>query len=175
MSARMIAATLLVILSAGAGAQGDLASKIINDPASPQVTGATARLVDDAGVQGGKALRIQVARKGQNPWDATVGGPIARPVRAGDKLMLIFSARLAKGDNGATATTLPYDAIQLAAAPYSNVINASNDIGPDWKTIQVTGTADKDYPAGALKVTIQLATARQTIDFGPIVALDMGQ
>ncbi len=170
------AALIAAVLATTAMAQdSDIASKIINDPGNPQVTGASARLIDDAGVQGGKALRIQVARKGQNPWDATVGGAISRPVKAGDNLVLVFSAKLEKGENGATTAALPYNALQLASAPYSNVINASSEIGPDWKTVQVTGKADKDYAGGALKVTIQLATARQTIDFGPIVVLDMGQ
>ena len=35
--------------------------------------------------------------------------------------------------------------------------------------------ADGNYPAGGLKVTIQLATAKQTVDFGPIVVLDRGK
>ena len=170
-----VAALALSLVGGAAAAQDDLANRIINDPGNPQVTGATASLRSDPAVQGGKALRIQVARKGQNPWDASVGGDIVKPVKAGDNLVLVFSARLEKGENGATTTTLPYDAVQLAAAPYSNVINASNDIGPEWKTIQVAGRADKDYPARTLKVTIQLATARQTVDFGPIVVLDMGQ
>jgi hypothetical protein len=53
-------------------------------------------------------------------------------------------------------------------------VNDSAEIGPDWKLVQVKGKADKDYPAGALNVTIHVATARQTIDFGPVIALDMG-
>jgi hypothetical protein len=70
---------------------------------------------------------------------------------------------------------LPYNAVQLASAPYSTVISGSNEIGPGWKQLQVTGKADRDYPANALKVTIQLAAAKQTVDFGPIIVLDMGQ
>lgn len=155
-------------------AQDDLAKQIINDPSNPQVDGAKAALHDDPKVQGGRALRVQVARKGDHPWDASVGGTINKPVKAGDKLLLAFSARLEKGDNGATTTTLPYNAIQLAAEPYSAVINGSGEIGPDWKMLQVTGKADKNYAAGTLKVTIQLATAKQTVDFGPIVVLDTG-
>jgi hypothetical protein len=34
--------------------------------------------------------------------------------------------------------------------------------------------SDRNYAAGDLKVTIQLATAKQTVDFGPIAVLDMG-
>ena len=56
-------------------------------------------------------------------------------------------------------------AVQVASAPYSTVISGSNEIGPEWKDFQVAGVADNNYPAGALKVTIQLATARQTVDF----------
>jgi hypothetical protein len=39
----------------------------------------------------------------------------------------------------------------------------------------VKGKADKDYPAGALNVSLHLATAKQTVDLGPVFVLDMGQ
>jgi hypothetical protein len=171
------AASLALAPQTPAAAQdpNDLARQIINDPSNPQVAGAKAALRDDPKVQGGKALRIEIRGKGANPWDASVGGPIAKPVKAGDKLILAFWARLEKGENGAATTTLPYDAIQLAAAPYSTVVSGSNEIGPEWKLQQVTGKADRNYPAGALKVTIQLATAKQTVDVGPIIVLDTGQ
>ena len=35
--------------------------------------------------------------------------------------------------------------------------------------------ADKNYAPGALAAGIQLATAKQTIDLGPIIVLDLGQ
>jgi hypothetical protein len=174
---KLAAAALLVaspMSAAGAQDTDGLAKQIVNDPSAPQVTGAKAALRDDPKVQGGKALRIQVARKGANPWDATIGGPITKPVKAGDKLVLVFSARLEQGENGATTATLPYGAVQLASAPYSTVISGPTQIGPEWKMVQVTGKADRDYPANALKVTIQLATAKQTVDFGPIILLDTG-
>lgn len=43
-----------------------IASKIINDPGAPEVRGADARLIDDANVTGGRALRVMVPRKGKN-------------------------------------------------------------------------------------------------------------
>jgi hypothetical protein len=174
---RLFASALLVpapVAATAAPDPGDLARQIINDPTAPQVNGAKAALRDDPKVQGGKALRVQVARKSEHPWDALVGGPITKPVKAGDTLVLAFWARLEKGENGATTATLPYNAVQLAAEPYSTVIGGPIEVGPDWKMQQVTGKADKDYPAGTIKVTIQLATAKQTVDFGPIVVLDTG-
>ena len=153
----------------------DPAKQIVNDPSAPDVNGAKASLISDPTVQGGTALRVDVPRKGSNPWDSTVGGAITKPIWKGDRLVLLFSARLHKGEGGAPTAILPYNAIQLAAAPYSTIITGAGQIGPEWKDFQVTGTADGDYPAGALKVTIQLATAKQTVDFGPIVVLDRGK
>jgi hypothetical protein len=167
--------TFVVLLSAvpvAALAQDDIAKQIVNDPSAPDVGGAKAALVDDARVEGGKALRVQVPKKGANPWDSTIGGAIKKPIAKGDHLILHFSARLEKGENGAATATLPYNAIQLAAAPYSTVMQGSGEIGSDWKVFNIEGTSDGAYSPGQLTVTIQLATAKQTVDFGPIVVLD---
>jgi hypothetical protein len=172
-----VAAIFAAVPMASIAAQDpeDLAKQIVNDPGEPDVSGAKGSLIDDRKVEGGKALRIQVPRKGGNPWDSTVGGTIKKPIAKGDRLVLLFSARLEKGENGATTAILPYNAIQLGAAPYSTVISGSSQIGPEWKDIQVSGVSDGNYPAGALKVTIQLATAKQTVDVGPLVVLDRGK
>lgn len=162
-------------LSPAYGQSGsDLANKIINDPSAPAVTGAQATLHDDPKAQGGKALRLKILKKGTNPWDSSVDSMIEKPIKAGDQIALVFSARLEKGDGGATTTTLPYAAIQMASAPYTTVIQQSAEIGPEWKDIEVRGIADRDYPSGSLKATIQLATAKQTIDLGPVVVFDLG-
>jgi hypothetical protein len=179
MKAIVIAATLLLGLAAPAVAPAqqadDLASKIANDPGAPEVTGAKAALRDDAAVQGGKALRIQVARKGANPWDTALGSPVKKPVKAGDTLLLVFYARLEKGDNGATATTLPFAGVQLADSPWTPIFHEAVDVGPEWKLLQVKGKADKNYAAGKLKVTIHLANAKQVVDVGPVILLNQGQ
>jgi hypothetical protein len=54
-------------------------------------------------------------------------------------------------------------------------MSGSAEIGPEWKDFQITGTSNGNYKAGDLKVTIQLATAKQTVDFGPLVVLDRGK
>src|SRR5258708_35243781 len=116
------AAVLAAVPVAGVAAQdaSEVAKQIVNDPSAPDVGGAKASLVDDPKVVGGKALRVQVARKGNNPWDSNVGGAIKKPITKGDRLLLLFSARPEKGDKGATSATLPFNAIPLAAAPYSS-------------------------------------------------------
>ena len=152
-----------------------IASKIVNDPGAPKVNGAPARLIDDPKVMGGKALRVQVPRKGKNAWDISVSSEIKKPIKAGDSLLLVFPARLEKGENGASTTTLPWNAVSMTSPPWSGVVGGPADIGPEWKLVEIKGKADKDYAATVVGISIQLATARQTVDIGPVILLDLGQ
>ena len=169
-----IAAGLLLAIAPLAAAPAQDALNIINDPAAPQVNGATARLRDDPAVQGGKALRIQVKRKGANPWDVAAESAISKPIAAGDQLLMAFWVRLEKGEGGATTGTLNYNAIQLGAEPYTTLLSGPVEIGPEWKLAEIRGKADKDYAAGTLKATIHLASAAQTVDLGPIFVVNLG-
>jgi len=170
--AAMIGALALISL-APASAQDEL--NIINDPAAPQVNGASPRLRDDPAVQGGKALRIQVREKGANQWDVAVESAIGQPVKAGDELLLAFWARLEKGESGATSATLPFNGVQLSAAPYTDLFAEPVTIGPEWKLFEVKGKAAADYAGGTLKATIHLASAQQTVDLGPLFVVNLGQ
>ena len=147
---------------------------IINDPGAPAVNGASGRLRDDANVQGGKALRVVVRSKGANPWDVAVETPITKPVKAGDQILFAFWARLEKGEGGAATTTLPYNAVQQTAAPYTALFTGPAEIGPEWKLLEVRGKADADHAAGTLNATIHLAAAAQTVDLGPIFVVNLG-
>jgi hypothetical protein len=175
---RTAAAAFLLLATASAPlraqAPDDLSSKIVNDPAEPRVNGAKAALREDAAVQGGRALRITVKGKGANVWDAALESPMKKPVKAGDQIVLAFEARLEKGADGATTAAFPFAGVQLTSAPYTPIVMNGFELGPDWKMVEIRGKADRDYPAGALKVSIHLATAKQTVDIGPIVVLDLG-
>ena len=69
---------------------------------------------------------------------------------------------------------LPYNAVQLASAPYTALFNGPVTIGPEWKLHEVKGKADKDYAGGTLNASLHLATAKQVVDLGPIFVLNMG-
>ena len=124
---------------------------------------------------GGKAMRLQIPRKGQNAWDISVNSALKKPVKAGDTLLLVFQAKLVQGENGVTTTTLPWNSNSLTGPPWSGVVGGPTDIGPDWKMVEIKGKSDKNYAPGALAAGIQLATAKQTVDLGPIIVLDLGQ
>jgi hypothetical protein len=122
-----------------------------------------------------RALRVDVPGKAPNPWAVAVAVPVTKPVKAGDKLVLAIWARLERGENGATSTTLPYNAVQLAHDPYTALFSAPLTIGPEWQIQEIEGTAKANYAADDLNVSIHLATAKQVVEIGPVMLFDMGQ
>jgi hypothetical protein len=173
------AAVAACALAQALPAQDDLLNKIINRPpvTAWHIDGISGKptVRNDPAVQYGKAVRVDVPGKGANPWAIAASNPIDKPVKAGDNLVLAFWARLEKGENGATTATLPYNAIQMAGAPYKAVFTGPVTIGSDWKMVKVEGKADHAYAGGQLNVSIHLATGKQIVDLGPVFVLDMGQ
>jgi hypothetical protein len=177
---RFTLAAVLMLTAGAAQAQAqadDILSKVINipAPAAHRVDGGRGSLRNDAGVQGGKALRIGVPGKSDQAWSVAAVSAISKPVKAGDALVLAFWARLAKGEGGAVSVSLPYNAVQMASAPYTALFSKPVSIGPEWKLHEVKGKADKDYAAGTLNAVIHLATAKQVVELGPIFVLNLGQ
>src|SRR4051812_40739389 len=187
MTIRALAACLLALapLASSAAAQqpsggDDILSHLVSIP-NPRAyrvdgtqNGAQSQIRNDANVQGGKALRVQVLRASNQAWDTAVSVLINRPVHAGDHLVLAFWARLEQGDNGATTASLPNNAVQLSSAPYSAVFSGPVTVTPEWQMFEIDGQANRDYAADSVNVAIHLATAHQTIDIGPVFVLDMG-
>jgi hypothetical protein len=188
MNIRTLAACLLVLtpLAPAAAqqqpsAEDDILSRVISVP-NPRAyrvdgtqAGARSQVRNDAGVQGGKALRVEVPGRSEQAWTTAVAVPINRAVRSGDNLVLAFWARLERGDNGATTASLPYNAVQLSASPYTALFSGGVTVTPQWQMFEVTGRASRDHAADTLNVAIHLATGRQTIDIGPVFVLNMGQ
>jgi hypothetical protein len=186
MTIRALAACLLMLAPlAPAAAQQqsadeDILSHVISVP-NPRAyrvdgtqAGAQSQVRNDSTVQGGKALRVQVPGRSEQAWTTAVSVPINHAVHSGDHLILAFWARLEQGDNGAATASLPYNAIQLSAAPYTAVFSGPVTLTPQWQMFSIEGHAARDYADGAINVAIHLATGHQTIDIGPVFVLDMG-
>lgn len=160
---------------AAKSADDALAEKVITNtnPASFQAYGLTPppKLVSDKAVQGGKALRVPLTGTG-DPWSVGVNVPLIKPVKAGDKLVVAFYARLNKSD----APTAKINAqVQLSSAPYTALFGKPFDVTPEWKLLQFSGKVDKDYAVGTIGAALHLNTGKQVIDVGPVAVLDMGQ
>ena len=101
----IIAAAMLLCAAVPALSGDDLTSKMVNDPSqgwNGYGNGTKAELYDDAGVQGGKAVRLTIAGKAANPWEAGARIPIAKPLKEGDVLLLAFWAKAETPPEGAT-------------------------------------------------------------------------
>ncbi|ATY32763.1 carbohydrate binding domain-containing protein [Sphingomonas psychrotolerans] len=159
-----------------AGSSEDaLAEKVINNtnPASFQAYGITPapKVVSDKEVQGGKALRLPVTGTG-DPWSAGVNVPLIKAVKAGDKIVIAFYARLSKAE---AATAKVGAQLQLSSAPYTAIFSKNFDATAQWQFLQAAGKADKDYPAGAIGASFHVNTGKHVLDLGPVAVLDMGQ
>ena len=172
-----IAAIVVPGAMRGTSATGDIPAELINQPSPIRFavygTPAPATTHPDKAVQGGTAVRVVIPGASADPWTIALADPIARPVRKGDRLVLAFYARV---EDGPAVAHIANACVQRARAPYTIVIGAPVDIGGDWQLYNVaTGSADADYAGGDLTVSLQLATARQTLDIGPIYVLDLGR
>ena len=179
LAAAALAAPLSFAAPAMAQAQSDdaAAQAMINDadPAHFMIWGVTPapKSKKDDSVQGGRSVLVPATGRG-NVWDVSVNVPITKPIKAGDKLVLMYYAKLAKAKPGVTSAHINGQ-IQLSAAPYSTVISGGADVTPEWKLFTVEGRADKDYAKGTLNATFHLNTGEQTIGMGLVAAFDYGQ
>ncbi|MBI5939849.1 MAG: hypothetical protein HY859_05420, partial [Caulobacterales bacterium] len=100
----------------------------------------------DAPAQGGKALRLEVSEKPEQPWGAqTWITPIKADIAAGDMVQVKLSARCLApaGKSGQLHVS-----IGLNAEPWTETVAEKLEVGSDWKEYTVTGVA-KDVLAAA--------------------------
>jgi hypothetical protein len=182
MSKWVFAFLAAALLSAGGYAQGakndpaaTIQNQMINVPSagSWNVWGAQGSQRKDDTVTGGYAMRV-VATKGVNSWDAAASVAIIRPIKKGDVILAAFWARAEKPAPGKTTATTPSASLSLIKPPYTGLFSEPAEIGPAWAMYYASGVADRDYDAGELNFSVQLAAANQVIDFGPAFVVDLG-
>lgn len=159
--------------------QTDISKQIINAP-TPEtfnVYGLSAKpaVVKDKNVQGGRALRVPIAGGGDQPWSVGLISTINQPVKKGDKLVIVVWARAEKLPEGASSAKISTIQVGLAKEPYTTVFKGEGEVGSEWKMVHVVGTADRDYAVGDISVSLHLATAKQVLDIGPILLLDLAR
>jgi len=150
--------------------------KAVNQPGTNwQLYGAgqKSRLGKTQGVPGNQAMRVDVAAKGANPWDAGALSPVQKPIGPGDAVLVAVYLRAPKLADGQT-TPVPFLGLTEAAAPYATVAGASAAVGRDWKLFYASGKAARAYPPGSVRVAVHLAGAAHQLELGPVFVLDFG-
>ncbi|KTF70464.1 hypothetical protein ACNFJ7_11435 [Sphingomonas sp. HT-1] len=159
--------------------QSDISQQIINSPTPETFTvyGLSAKpaVVKDKNVQGGRAIRVPIAGGSDQPWSVGLISAINQPVKKGDKLVVAVWARAEKLPEGATTAKIATIQVGLAKEPYTTVFKGEAEVGTEWKMVHVAGTVDRDYAPGDISVSLHLATAKQVLDIGPILLLDLNK
>lgn len=172
----LLAAPLAFAVPSAAIGQSEeeMTRQMVNDPnpATFNVYGIDPKpkSVKDESVQGARAMKVKVTGGG-NPWDVGISVPITKPIKAGDKIEMMFYAKYEKPAEGQTGAKIGAG-IQLAAAPYSSFMTQTFDLTPEWKLYTLTGTADKDYATGAVNASFQLNTGKHVVALGIVAVFD---
>lgn len=171
-------AVLLGIGAAAAAWGDDIMDKLVNAPSvkSWHATGLSnwPEEITDPAVTGGTALRFAIKDKGANPWSVSADTAILKPVNAGDVILVAFWARAVEPIPGQTTAFIPGIRVQDIGTPYGAFAQDQASVTSQWAMYYASGVADKNYKPGTIKVTLQLAAAKQTIDLGPVFVIDFG-
>ncbi|HET9862504.1 MAG TPA: carbohydrate binding domain-containing protein [Steroidobacteraceae bacterium] len=121
------------------------------------------------GVPGEHAYRIK-ATKGANPWDIQANSPINAVINEGDVVMLMFYARAAEPAEGGSSLTAR---IQGNSPPWTATMDMTTPITGEWASYCAHRVATATLPESS--VSIQLATAKQVIELGPVFVFNFGK
>ena len=133
----------------------------------------SSKTVKAASVPDGEAFRLEISRKGANVWDAGAQIQNANPIAAGDVISASFWARAVKIPDGEMTAKIPA-VLQLTREPYDAFANASLELDQTWRFVSIYGEALQSYRPGEMALSLQIAGAKQTIDLGPAVILNLG-
>ena len=130
---------------------------------------AKAKVVKDKYVPDGKALEVK-SRKGKNPWDSGLSGPIAGEIKRGDTVIMSYWAKVVKGEG-----FISNAGIQLNSEPYTPLATESAKLSSEWEQFFVSATATRDYKSSEAGYSMQVAGAKQTLRIGPVFVFNLGQ
>ncbi len=154
-------------------ARADL--KILNDPTSLdwEYYGSGYKLKpirDPSFPGGGAAVQIDV-EKGHDPFTAGANVHLTGPIVAGRDYVVRFWARSlsAKSRDGRGQIVVRFF---RNSDPYPGFGDTVVEIGPDWRSYEVTGRARIDVPADQAAVGMQLASVAQVLQIGQTVVAE---
>lgn len=172
----LLAALPVCMAVAQAPQAGNIFDKAINQPGigwSLYGPDHKAKEVAAAELPGGHAVRVQVMRKGANPWDAGATYATIKPVSAGDTLLVVIYLRAPDATEGETVS-VPIGA-SGADAPYAQIAGETVQVGPAWRRYYAAGVSAAAYAPGKARMLVHLAGAKQVLELGPAFLLDLGQ
>ena len=129
--------------------------------------------VEDQGFS--SAIRIEVAKRTENPWDMQVNSPRNEvPIVEGDTLLVAYNARCitAQDESGEGMLKLY---LQNVGSPWIGLVDAQHRMGRKWKRLYTHVVAQRDWAVGEMKMMLHVSPYIQTIEIGGLVVLNLGQ
>lgn len=130
-------------------------------PAQWDVSGTDAVPVTDKTV--GPVARL-VAPVTENPWDVAASLPIASHLKAGQRIAIVFWARV-RADDPDTQFEIPVT-IEGAAEPYATLMHGKAIVTTAWRKVSVAGVLSADVALGSANVQVLLGAAAKMVELG---------
>jgi hypothetical protein len=120
-----------------------------------------------------RAIHVQVMGRTANAWDVQILTPPATvPLKKGDQLLAIVNVRCTAAADGVGRISAY---IQNSEPPWTGLGGTDAAVGKEWKRLYIDGKAGQDFAAGTYELTLHLGRQAQTLEFGGITMLDLGQ
>ncbi|WP_157405709.1 hypothetical protein [Asticcacaulis benevestitus] len=121
-------------------------------------------------MQGGGALRIDVAKPTENTWDIGASTPITKNFKAGDLIVFAVWAKL-DAEDADTQLDIPA-VIQVSNAPYTPIVQGKVTLTTSWQLVHMQGVSGSDHEAGTTNVALSIGGSAKKIDMGPAYVLN---
>ena len=134
--------------------------------------GLTKALVEGP-AEGAKALRLTVAEKPANFWDAqTWITPLKADIAEGDTVEIKLTARTTAPAAGGGQLGV---SVGLNAEPWSQAVAETLTVGTEWKEYTISGVAKAALPAASGRFGFTVGYQAQTIEIAKITVVDLGK
>ncbi len=126
----------------------------------------------DRNVFTGRATRFTVTAPGATPYAIGANVPITGPIAVGDRLTIAVAARTLSAET-ADGRGVVVIRVQGRNPPYDGFADNRLIVGPNWQLLRLTTTATKAFAAGDASFALHMASARQTVEIGPVYIIKM--
>lgn len=153
-----------------------LSDKLINVPGmnwNVYGAGQTNVREETGGPQGYPALKVTVPAKTRNAWDVGALSPIAKPIAAGDVVLVVAYLRAPALKDGET-TAVPFVGATKATAPYDTIAQGAAQVTNQWKRYVGSGRATAAFAAGTAQASVHLGADKHVVELGPLLVYDLG-
>lgn len=132
-----------------------------------------AKINNESDALGGVALEIET-NNGKNPWDMGIYNTVGVPVNKGDTIYMVFFAKALSLPNGKSSALIKSVGVQKGTAPYTPIVAKDFNLNEEWQTFGLAGIAESSFGVSETQVSMQIATGKQKLAFGPVFVFNLG-